>query len=264
MNRPLAQETISEAVDRMADRGNLLTSPNDKAFFRRVFSRRMAAYVDRVRAIGFSGLGCVLDAGCGFGQWSLALAAVNDNVVACDSSAVRVEILRGLADALKLSNIEVAQGALPSLPYRDGMFDAAFCYGVIFLTPWRRSLQELRRVLKPGGRLYLTANDIGWYNFLWRQEHNKTDDYDPKRVAANVWRDTLAYDRDDLFHPGMNLLVEQRVLEHELAVLGFEGVTSGPEGTLRLDPQAPVPEQFFSQSQFLGSGVYESVSRKHI
>lgn len=264
MNKPLLQATIGEAVDRIADHGNLLSSANDKAFFRRVFSRRMAEYINRVRAIGFSGLDCVLDAGCGFGQWSLALATVNNNVVACDSSPVRVEILRSLAGALKLPNIEVAQAALPSLPYRDAMFDAAFCYGVIFLTPWRRSLEELRRVLKPGGQLYITANDIGWYNFLWRQEHNKTDDYDPKRVAANVWRDTLAYDRDEFFHPGMNLLVEQRALEHELAALGFEDATSGPEGTLRLDPHAPAPEQFFSESQFLGIGVYETVSRKQI
>ncbi len=40
-------------------------------------------------------------------------------------------------------------------PFRDATFDAVFDFGAIhFIAPWEQALDEVRRVLKPGGRYY--------------------------------------------------------------------------------------------------------------
>ena len=102
------------------------------------------------------------------------------------------------------------------MPYPDNCFDLVFCYGVIFLTPWRQSLGELSRVLKTGGKLYVNANGLGWYNYLWKEEHNKTTDYDPKAVAAQSFSSTLRYNREGYYEQGTNLIIEPKQIQHEM------------------------------------------------
>jgi len=53
-----------------------------------------------------------------------------------------------------VENIEPAQGDARQLPYDDAAFDAAYLVTVLGEIPdQERALSELRRVLKPGGRL---------------------------------------------------------------------------------------------------------------
>lgn len=53
-----------------------------------------------------------------------------------------------------LTNIEATQGDARALPYPDASFDAAFLVTVLGEIPDQvQALRELRRVLKPGGRL---------------------------------------------------------------------------------------------------------------
>ena len=65
----------------------------------------------------------------------------------------------GLADA-----VELREGDATALPYPDEAFDVAFCSYVLDLLPSaeiNRALAELRRVLRPGGRLALVALSPG-------------------------------------------------------------------------------------------------------
>lgn len=115
------------------------------------------AYVGR---LGLSGRR-VLDAGCGVGNWSIALASRFSEVHALELNAERLELATGLTrHAYK--NVYPLRGSIESLPYGDGSFDAIFCNGVIFLTDWQRGLSEFYRVLAPGGLLYLTYNTTKW------------------------------------------------------------------------------------------------------
>ena len=58
------------------------------------------------------------------------------------------------AHALGISNIVARQGDAQALPYPDGHFDAAYLVATLGEVPDKeRALRELRRVLKPGGRL---------------------------------------------------------------------------------------------------------------
>jgi ubiquinone/menaquinone biosynthesis C-methylase UbiE len=58
--------------------------------------------------------------------------------------------------AIAAGRVELKQGEASSLPYPDNSFDKVFATNVIYF--WQdpvASLKELRRVLKPGGRLAL-------------------------------------------------------------------------------------------------------------
>jgi ubiquinone/menaquinone biosynthesis C-methylase UbiE len=61
--------------------------------------------------------------------------------------------MRGAADR-GLENVTATQGDATSLPYEDASFDAAYLVTVLGEIPDQAAaLRELRRVLKPGGRL---------------------------------------------------------------------------------------------------------------
>lgn len=235
---------------------------NDSAFLKRIYGEGLTKYIDRLTAIGFAGHGHVLDAGCGFGQWSLALSFLNHWVTACDISATRVDVLRDLADNLAIANLDIKTNGIDMLPFPDASFDAVFCYGVIFLTPWRKSLRELSRVLKRGGSLYVNANGLGWYMFLWQEEHNKVDDYDPKAIAARAFTDTLRYDREDHYEPGVNLIIEPTQIQHELQQLGFTNVQIADEGRLHVDNAYAAPKPFLKGEYCGQRGIYEVLARK--
>ena len=92
----------------------------------------------------------VLDACCGTGD--LALAAKDagaGSVTGLDFSPRMLERARA-----KSREIEWVQGDLLALPFEDASFDAATVgFGIRNLEDLERGLGELRRVLRPGGRL---------------------------------------------------------------------------------------------------------------
>jgi demethylmenaquinone methyltransferase/2-methoxy-6-polyprenyl-1,4-benzoquinol methylase len=92
----------------------------------------------------------VLDAACGTGDLALAdLRAGAAEVTGVDFSERMLERARR-----KSAAIEWVSGDLLALPFRDGSFDAATVgFGVRNLADLELGLRELRRVLRPGGRL---------------------------------------------------------------------------------------------------------------
>jgi ubiquinone/menaquinone biosynthesis C-methylase UbiE len=91
----------------------------------------------------------VLDAGCGTGLISERLGRLARRVVGCDLSA---EML-GHARA---RGFEVVQGDLRWLPFPDECFDSVVCFKVLaHLRNPSRVVEELGRVVKPGGHLVL-------------------------------------------------------------------------------------------------------------
>jgi demethylmenaquinone methyltransferase/2-methoxy-6-polyprenyl-1,4-benzoquinol methylase len=91
----------------------------------------------------------VLDACCGTGDLALADERAGGRVVGLDFSERMLERARRKSEA-----IEWVQGDLLELPFDDASFDAATVgFGVRNVADLERSLRELRRVLRPGGRL---------------------------------------------------------------------------------------------------------------
>lgn len=94
------------------------------------------------------------DLGCGTGHIAATLAPSVGRVIAIDESGPMLAAARArLANA---SNVELREGHIESLPLEDGVLDVAILFLVAhFITDPARAMQEIRRVLKPGGRLLL-------------------------------------------------------------------------------------------------------------
>ena len=106
------------------------------------------------------------DLGCGTGQISEAIAPVVKRVIAVDESgAMLTPAKRRLAS---FENVEVRSGSVESLPVDDGELDVALLFMVThFVLEPAKVLAEVRRVLKPGGRLLvldLTAHEREEYS----------------------------------------------------------------------------------------------------
>jgi SAM-dependent methyltransferase len=103
--------------------------------------------------------GPVLDWGCGSGRtlnWLWAHPDWREAWRGCDVDAAAIAWLRGQG----VGAVEVC-GDLPPLPYPDSAFAGVYSFSVLtHIHPKRHRawLQEIRRVLEPGGRAYLTFN----------------------------------------------------------------------------------------------------------
>ena len=98
----------------------------------------------------------ILDAGCGSGPLVVDLEERGASVAGFDASPAMIHLARQrLGDE---ADLKVADLTLP-LPYGDDTFDDALAVLVLhYLEDWSQPLAELRRVLKPGGRLVVVVN----------------------------------------------------------------------------------------------------------
>jgi len=101
-----------------------------------------------------------LDAGCGVGSQTLMLAeavGTSGHVTGLDASAEFLAHARGLAEQSDLSEqVSFRQGNVNELPLDDNTFDWAWsvdCVGQSTVGEPLTALQELARVVRPGGRV---------------------------------------------------------------------------------------------------------------
>jgi demethylmenaquinone methyltransferase/2-methoxy-6-polyprenyl-1,4-benzoquinol methylase len=91
----------------------------------------------------------VLDACCGTGDLAIACARAGGRVTGLDFSPRMLERARR-----KAPELEWTEGDLLALPFTDASFDAVTVgFGVRNVEDLQRALFELRRVLRPSGRL---------------------------------------------------------------------------------------------------------------
>ncbi|NOU31024.1 MAG: class I SAM-dependent methyltransferase [Polyangiaceae bacterium] len=234
----------------------------EREFFVRVWGGGIGVYGARLDAIGFQGMANVLECGFGMGTWLFALAQRNTFVEGIDYDPRHIATAQQMITALDLGErVRVQQGTVESLPYPDASFDAVFCYGALFATDARRSLGEMRRVLKPGGRVYFTSNGLGWFLHMLLDEEGTTAGYVPRDVAIRALANTLDYLGRGVHHPGAHLAIPPAVMRSWLAA-DFDEVRSGPEGSLH-EPGSPAPSSFYQFSEAHGQdAVYEVLARR--
>jgi len=138
----LAPEAVRSMFDRIApvyDAMNRVMTAGLDLRWRRIAATAVVRPGDRV-----------LDAACGTGDLALAARGAGaSEVVGVDFSPRMLERARRKSPA-----IEWVQGDILDLPFDDGSFDAATVgFGVRNVADLERGLRELRRVLRPGGRL---------------------------------------------------------------------------------------------------------------
>jgi SAM-dependent methyltransferase len=136
-----------------------------------------------ISSSGFDVRGCksILDAGCGNGRYTRFLlreADVDARITAFDYSQQMLHRARK-----RLGNVRASQVAadLTRLPYAARSFDAIVCGWVLeHLPDPRPGLNELARVLKPGGKVLLLATEDTFFGAicsrLWHcRTYNRQD-----------------------------------------------------------------------------------------
>jgi SAM-dependent methyltransferase len=104
---------------------------------------------DQILEVGF---------GPGVAVEMLARIITRGRIVGVDASAAMVaSASRRNRAALRAGRVELRQGEAASLPFSDATFDKAYSIHSIYFWPnVMNGLCEIRRVLKPGGRLVIT------------------------------------------------------------------------------------------------------------
>ncbi len=109
----------------------------------------------------------LLEIGIGTGRIALPLLAQGVDVTGVDISSRMLEHLQAkytegqTSDPLRAwGALAIIMGDITALPFADNAFDAAVAVHVFHLvSPWRRALDEVLRVVKPGGS-FLLGQDV--------------------------------------------------------------------------------------------------------
>src|SRR6204780_2094917 len=137
------EQSISKSFSSNAER--YLTSPVHSAGVDLDFLAHSVAAFDQPK---------VLDLGCGAGHASFATAPFAREVIAFDLTAGMLEVTAAAAKERGLSNISTTQGSVEELPFNSQQFDFVVSrYSAHHWNAVPRALQEVKRVLKPGGQV---------------------------------------------------------------------------------------------------------------
>jgi arsenite methyltransferase len=150
----------------------------------------------------------ILDVGCGPGFYVAELleeVGANGSLVGIDAAAPMLALAANRCEGH--ANVEFHEGDATELPVGDGDFDAALSVQVFeYLDDVPQALGELRRALKPGGRVVLWDVD-------WSTVSMYSADPDRMRRVLDAWDAHLS----DPVLP--------RTLAPKLREAGFEDVT---------------------------------------
>ena len=116
----------------------------------------------------------ILDVGCGGGRTiqKLAALATEDMVYGVDYAKGSIAASRGKnAPLIQAGRVEISQASVSQLPFPENKFDLVTAVETQYYWPdLMKDMQEILRVLKPGGTLIVIAESYkqGAYNKLQR------------------------------------------------------------------------------------------------
>ena len=236
---------------------------NDTGFLRRVYADGFDKYKKHLTRIGFTGKKKILDAGCGFGQWTFAMAQTSKHVIGIDSDSRRLSVSTQLASINDVKNVEFYQENLEDIPDFEETFDAIFCYSAVYLTDYYKVFRNFFRSLKKGGDLYICTNGPGWYLYNIIEQPNPSTDFHPRRYGIQTLWNTLIRKRSG-FSPSTGArIMTPGSTKRILKKTGFEVVGLGAEGTLAIDDeQTSQPSPNYNATYMGLVNVFEVIARK--
>ena len=238
-------------------------SVNDTGFLQRVYSGGLDKYKKHLARIGFVGVERILDAGCGLGQWTFAMAQTSKHVIGVDIDSERLSVSTQLASINGFKNVEFRRASLEDIPDFEETFDAVFCYSVVYLTDYHKVFRNFFRSLKKGGYLYICTNGPGWYLYNIIAQPNPSIDFHPRRYGVQTFWNTLIRKQSG-FSPSTGArIMTPSGTERALHKSGFEVVALGTEGTLAIGDGYTIPPAPNYNATYMGLvNVFEVIARK--
>lgn len=139
----------------------------------------------------------LLDVGCGPGTITAALAGIVGTAVGVDIEPHAITAAKQLGAESGTTNLCFVEADMTTLPFEDAAFDAVFFHAVLYhqsQAKLTQTLEEARRVLKPGGVLGTRDSDVGG-NIL----HPELDGV---RLALELWQRWYEHDDPDALRFG--------------------------------------------------------------
>lgn len=140
-----------------------------KDFFESVESRRYKSHpwiIDAIKSFPLAGKK-TLEIGFGMGTDHLALARQGAELYGIDLTQRHHDITKRRFE-LYNKHTELTLGDAENLPYEDNFFDFIYSFGVVHHTPnTEKVISEIHRVLKPGGRCWITVYHKNSIYFYW-------------------------------------------------------------------------------------------------
>lgn len=118
-----------------------------------------------------------LDVGCGLGRHSIYMAGKGFDVTSVDLSDYGINHLIEWAEHENLT-IKTQKCNMLSLPFDSNSFDCIMAYNVIYHTDtdgFKQSLSEIKRVLKPGGELFITLISKNTWSYQHPEQYKRVD-----------------------------------------------------------------------------------------
>jgi len=126
-------------------------------------------YADKLAGRGFKG-GKILDVGCGFGATSISLAKrfPGSQVVGIDLSEPLIRLANESAEAAGLvERVRFEMADAQRIPYPDEAFDVVINANMVHLVEDAVAmLDEIERVLAPGGHLFIADLRRSWLGLI--------------------------------------------------------------------------------------------------
>ena len=138
----------------------------------------------------------ILDAGCGSGPLAASLLARGAHVTGFDGSPAMIDLAhQRLGDGVRLLVHDLAQ----PLPFDDQAFDDVVASLVLhYLEDWSGPLAEIRRVLRPGGRLIASINHpfvrqhfVPDQDYFAIQQYREDYTFDGRPAVLTMWHRPL-------------------------------------------------------------------------
>lgn len=140
----------------------------------KIYRERQAAALGWIESLDLKPGSRVLEIGCGAGFLAVALSQRGLRVQAIDSTEDMVELAyRHAVESGVAELLSVDIGDAYALAFEDTCFDLVIALGVI---PWLNrpelAMQQMARVVRPGGYIILTADNRGRLTHLLDPWHN--------------------------------------------------------------------------------------------
>ena len=111
----------------------------------------------------------ILEIGVGMGTDLIEYSKYGAKVYGVDLGSDQINLTKKMFETLELPFEELKVASAEKLPYENDFFDLVYSFGVIHHTPnINNAVNEIYRVLKPGGRAIIMIYSRGWKHYIKR------------------------------------------------------------------------------------------------
>lgn len=185
-------------------------------------NKNLNSFVDRIKYHGFGYGESALDFGCGYGQWSIGLSQFFEKIYAVDKFQLRLDLAADLCGHYSTNSKIYFAPSLDNLLndniLKSSSLDLIFSYSVFMFVHADYYLPLFKKLLKPGGKLYLMVDLLPWHirSFLRKPTHFLS-------LGYMLTRTFLGFDS--------NIIYTRGTLIRKLEKNGFKVVSQGNDYT---------------------------------